>query len=62
MQMTAKYNVEASMIAVDVRKTKFALLDINEQKNCINYLTKVCRINSLIFPINLSKLCVISIV
>ncbi|XP_071084800.1 uncharacterized protein [Haliotis cracherodii] len=59
--MVAEYRLETEVIAVNAQRTKYALLKPSEVQTCTKPLTGYCHIQSPIYPINLSHLCVISL-
>ena len=59
--LTAQYSLEAQGIMVDNKRTKYALLSSEELAVCGNPMQNYCTQRSPIFPINLSKLCVVNL-
>lgn len=59
--MIAKYSLESQAIAVNGDKTRYVLLNDMELHQCANPFQKFCKIDSPIYPINLSELCVIAL-
>ena len=59
--MIATFDLEASSIAINGDKTKYALLHNSEMKQCTKPFHKFCKLHSSIYPINVSKLCVIAL-
>ena len=57
---TGKYLLEAPVIAVDTRRSKFGLLTREEGQICTNSLG-FCYINSPIYPLNENRFCVIAL-
>jgi len=59
-KLTAKYRLEASHLAINMRRTQYALLTENEVKDCVaNQL--YCRIRSPVYSVTSSKLCIIKL-
>ena len=56
--MVAQYELESTAIAVDVSRTKIALLSPGELTACSNPVVGFCAIGSPIYPLGLSKFCV----
>ena len=61
LSMMAKYSLESSAIAINGDKSKYVLLNDYELQHCANPLQKFCKIESPIYPINLSELCVVAL-
>ncbi|CAC5387938.1 unnamed protein product [Mytilus coruscus] len=59
--MVAQYELEAVVIAANQEKTKYMLLSNQEIDKCSNPLVNFCEIKSPVYPVNLSKLCVIAL-
>ena len=59
--MVATYELQATALAVNRRRTKYVLLSEDEARGCSKPLIPFCSIRSPIFPINLSKLCLIAL-
>ncbi|XP_052082136.1 uncharacterized protein LOC127719850 isoform X1 [Mytilus californianus] len=59
--MVAQYELEAEVIAANQEKTKYMLLNTNEIDKCSNPLVNFCEIKSPVYPVNLSKLCIIAL-
>lgn len=59
--ITAAYALETNSLAIDPQRTKFAILSPDEIEKCSLPLTRYCKIRSPIYPVNLSKLCVIAL-
>ncbi|CAC5408220.1 unnamed protein product [Mytilus coruscus] len=59
--MVAQYELEAAVIAANQEKTKYMLLSNQEIDKCSNPLVNFCEIKSPVYPVNLSKLCVIAL-
>ncbi|CAC5398430.1 unnamed protein product [Mytilus coruscus] len=59
--MVAQYELEAVVIAANQEKTKYMLLSNQEIDRCSNPLVNFCEIKSPVYPVNLSKLCVIAL-
>ena len=59
--MVAVYDLEATDFIINRERTKYALLSQKEKQHCSDQSTTFCAIENAIFPINLSKLCVIAL-
>ncbi|CAC5360921.1 unnamed protein product [Mytilus coruscus] len=59
--MVAQYELEAAVIAANQEKTKYMLLSTQEIDKCSNPLVNYCEIKSPVYPVNLSKLCIIAL-
>lgn len=59
--MTAQYSLEAVALAVDARRTRFALLDGQDLQSCSKPSLGFCSIKSPIYPVNLNKFCVVAL-
>ena len=59
--MVAGYEIEATNFIINRERTKYALLTQKETHYCSDQSTKFCALENAIFPINLSKLCVIAL-
>ena len=57
----AKYQLETEAIAVNNERTNVALLTRKEHEGCSKPIVGFCAIRSPIFPISLSKFCVVSL-
>ncbi|XP_046574034.1 uncharacterized protein LOC124282108 [Haliotis rubra] len=59
--LIAKYKLEASLIAVNTKRTKYMLLKDTEKHGCTASLVGYCQIQSPAYPINFSQLCIVSL-
>ena len=59
--MVAWYRLEASSIAINTAEMKYVLLTDREQEHCASPLRHYCNIRSPVYPMALSKLCVIAL-
>ncbi|CAC5412396.1 unnamed protein product [Mytilus coruscus] len=59
--MVTQYELEAAVIAANQEKTKFMLLSTQEIDKCSNPFVIFSEIKSPVYPVNLSKLCVIAL-
>ena len=59
--MIARYSLESNYFAVNGDNSKFILLSNSELPHCVNPWQKFCKIESPIYPINLSKLCIVAL-
>lgn len=59
--MTAQYTLEATALAVDKKRTRFALLDERDLVECTKPSLGFCSIKSPMYPINLNKFCVVAL-
>ena len=60
-KMVAQYLLEADAIAVNTRRTKYALLTADELESCSKPLVGFCSIKSPVYPINLGQFCIIAL-
>ena len=60
--LVAQYKLETNGLAVSAEKTKYVILSDNEVQKCANPSVTFCGIKSAVYPINLSKLCVIALI
>ena len=56
--MVALYDNEAGNFMINHERTKYALLSPKETQHCNDQSTKFCALENAIFPINLSKVCI----
>ena len=61
ISMVAKFDIDIEYFAVNAERSKYVLFTGEEIQKCINPFTKFCKIISPVYPINLSKNCVISL-
>ena len=59
--MVAKYQTDASAIAINGARTKFTLMNNHELQQCSNTLHPFCQLHSPIYPINLSQNCLVAL-
>ena len=59
--MVAKYQIDASAIAINGARTKFTLMNNHELQQCSNTLHPFCQLHSPIYPINLSQNCLVAL-
>ena len=59
--LTAQYSLEAQGLMIDKKRTNYALLSSEELAVCGNPMQNYCTQRSPIFPVNLSKLCVVNL-
>lgn len=59
--MTATYRLESSGLLINQAKTKYALLSSDELARCSNPSINFCSVSSVIFPVNLAKLCIVNL-
>ena len=59
--MTAEYQLEADAIALNPERSKFILLTSQELQRCSIPSVEFCTIQSPVFPVNLSKMCITSL-
>lgn len=60
-RMTATYELEASSLAVNAKRTDYILLTAAEVARCSNPSTKFCTLRSPLYKLGESKLCVLSL-
>ncbi|CAC5398014.1 unnamed protein product [Mytilus coruscus] len=61
LTMVAKFDINVEYFAVNAERSKYVLLKNDEINKCTDRFTKFCKIVSPVYPINLSKNCVISL-
>ena len=59
--MVAWYRLEASSIPINIAEMKYVLLTDREQEHCTSPLRHYCDVRSPVYPMALSKLCVIAL-
>ena len=59
--MLSQYRLETTLIAVNAKRTQYLLLKESESNTCTHPMSKYCFIESPVYPINLSKLCVVAL-
>ena len=59
--MVATYDLETPNFMINMQRTSYALLSPEETQRCNDHLVNFCALETTIFPINLSKLCVIAL-
>lgn len=59
--MVVKYKLETEVLALNAQRTKYALLQPSELPACTNMVTGYCHIQSPVYPINLSQLCIVAL-
>ena len=57
----AKYKLETSALAINPERTKYMIFEADELVHCSTPLLEYCNVKSSVFPINLSKLCVVAL-
>ena len=57
----ARYKLETYLLAINAEKTKYMILDTDELAHCSTPLLGYCSMCSSVFPVNLSRLCVIAL-
>ena len=57
----AKYKLETSALAINPERTKYMILEADELVHCSTPLLEYCNVKNSVFPINLSKLCVVAL-
>ena len=55
------YKLESSALAINPEKTRYIILDQAELAHCSTPLLDYCNVKSSLFPVNLSKLCIIAL-
>ena len=61
LAMVAKYDIDVEYFAVNAERSKYVLFKDDEIEKCTDPFTKFCKIISPVYPINLSKNCIISL-
>ena len=56
-----QYRLESSALAINAEKTKYMLLNSDELNHCSTPLLSYCSVRSSVFPVNLSKRCIVSL-
>lgn len=59
--LLATYSLESRGFLIDKGRTKYKLLTDEETRQCSNPNTKWCHAKGAVFPVNLSKLCLINL-
>jgi hypothetical protein len=59
--LVAQYRLESDTLAVNHERTKYVLLSAQEFMSCSQNYVSYCEIRSPVYPINLSKLCIIAL-
>ena len=59
--MVAYRRLESKYIGVNMERSRFMLLDTEEVQQCISHRLQFCALRQPIYPVNLSRLCVIAI-
>ncbi len=59
--MLASYDLEAEGILIDKQRSRYVLLTSDEMIACSHSETQWCEVSSPVFPVNLAKVCVISL-
>ena len=57
----SEYELETKAITVSKERSKYVLLKDEEVKQCTGSLTSHCVLRSPVYPVNLSKFCIISL-
>ena len=57
----AKYKLESSALAVNPEMSKYVLLNENDVRSCTHPFYNQCQLTSPIYPINLSKHCIVAL-
>lgn len=57
----ASYALENKMIAINLDRTQYVLLTSHELDKCANVATDFCTIKSPLYPVHLSKACLIAL-
>ena len=60
-RMTAMYDIESEIIAIDKARTKYSLLTKDQSKQCISNKFDVCKSITPLYPTNVNKFCVIAL-
>lgn len=61
LNMVAQYKLDADALMIDKTKTKYALLSIDEFKQCNNKQLNYCQLMNALYPVNLSKSCTVAL-
>ena len=56
-----KYKLETSALTINPERTKYMILEADELVHCSTPLLEYCNVKSSVFPVNLSKLCVVAL-
>ena len=59
--LTAKYDLEASYLAINKQRTEYLLVTDEEKDQCRNHLSTFCNMKSPRYPINVSKFCIVAL-
>ena len=60
-QAVIKYPLEAAALAINHERTQYAILTTTELMQCSHKEIKFCAVTSPVYPVNLSKLCLVSL-
>ena len=60
--MIAQYDLEATALAINKKRTKYMLLTEEETRNCAENPESYCEFKSPLYPINQSKYCVTALI
>ena len=58
---TAEYILETDVFGINKRRSKYIILKDYEARSCASATNRFCEVNSPIYPINLAKVCIISL-
>ena len=59
--MVAQYELETNVFAIDKARSRYIMLNEEEAKSCLSAKQGLCDFSSPIFPINVSKFCLIAL-
>ena len=59
--MLVQYRLEASAIAINKERTKYALMSKQELGACNKPITSFCEIKSPIYPVNVNRFCIVAL-
>ena len=57
----AKHKLKTSALAISPERTKYMILEADKLVHCSTPLLEYCNVESSVFPINISKLCVVAL-
>ena len=60
-KMTAMYDIESEIIAIDKARTKYSLLTKDQSKHCMSNKFDVCKVITPLYPANINKFCVMAL-
>ena len=59
--MVVEYQLEAEALAINAERTKYTVLGSGEANKCVSKLVTFCDVKNSVYPINLSRLCIVAL-